>query len=75
VLTAKAFDEDMQGFTKCDYEPEARGRYEIMCSVTSERKGQKLMEKEDSWCKTANPGKTGYTIGVRIPMVYPMATL
>jgi hypothetical protein len=34
-----------------------------MCSVASGCKGQKFMEREDPWCKTADLGKPGYTIG------------
>jgi hypothetical protein len=35
-----------------------------MYSVARGCKGQKFMEREDPWYKTANLGKPGYTIGV-----------
>jgi hypothetical protein len=36
-----------------------------MCSVTSGcKKKQKLMEREDPWCKMIAQGKPEYTIGV-----------
>jgi hypothetical protein len=41
-----------------------RGRYDKMCFVASGCKEHKFMEREDPWCKTANLGKPGYTIGV-----------
>jgi hypothetical protein len=35
-----------------------------MCSVASGYKRQNLMEREDPWCKMADQGKPGHTIGV-----------
>jgi hypothetical protein len=43
-----------------------RGRYDKMCSVASGCKGHKFMEREDPWCKTADLGKSGYTIDVGV---------